>query len=201
LACASWSETHVWDLETGKKLTSWKRRFHSYGAMALSRDLASLAMADFQEIDLSDIASGKVKATLSEHRGEVRFLSYSDDGKTLVATSSWYRDHSFKYQGDVKLWDVASRSEKTSLKGPFGQIVKAALSPDGKTLALLDSPEHVIPDIKLINVASGRQTLIRKLPTHSFMNLEFTRDGRLFVVGTSDEKTIKLWQVRLPKKE
>ncbi len=170
--------------------------------MAFSRDLTTLAKADFQEIDLCDIASGKIKTTLSEHRGEVRFLSYSDDGKTLVATSTCYRGPGFKFQGDVKLWDVASRSERVSFKGPFGQILRAALSPDGKTLALLDSPElRVIPDIKLIDIASGRQTLIRKLPTHSFMNLEFTRDGRLFVVGNSDEKTIRLWQVHLPKKE
>jgi WD40 repeat protein len=197
LGWTSWRETHVWDLENGKELASWKRPFYSYGPMALSRDLATLAKADHQEIDLCDIAAGKVKATLSEHRGGVGFLSYSADGKTIVAASTWYRDHKFKYQGDVKLWDIAGRSERVSFKGPFGRISEAALSPDGKTLAVLDSPElRVIPDIKIIDVATGRQTIIRKLPSHAFTSLSFTRDGRLFVVGNSDETTVHLWQVQ-----
>jgi WD40 repeat protein len=198
LGCASSNATCVWDLETGQELTSRKYQY-SYAARALSCDLTTLAKGDFQDIDLFEIASGKLKATLSEHRGEVRVLAFSLNGKTLLASSSWYRDPNFKHHSDLKLWDVASKSERVSFKAPFGQITKAALSPDGKTIALLDSAEfRVIPDIKLIDVASGRQTLIRRLPTHAFMNLEFTRDGRLFVVGNSEEKTITLWQVELP---
>src|SRR5260370_12444012 len=190
LAGASWSETHVWDLGTGKKLASRKRQHYSYGAMALSRDLATLATADYQEMDLCDIASAKVTATLSEHRGEVGLVAYSEDGKTLISASTWFRGRSSKYLGDVKLWDVATRSERASIKGPFGKIVQAALSPDGKTLAVLDSPElRVDPAMKLIDVASGRQTLIRKLPTHSFRALTFTGDRRLFALGTSYAKT------------
>jgi WD40 repeat protein len=201
LGCASWRETHVWDLDSGKEVSSWKRPFYSYGVMALSRDLTTLAKADHQEIDLCDIAAGQVKGTLSEHRGGVGFLSYSEDGKTLVAASTWYRDHNFKYLGDLKLWNVADRSERASFKGPFGRISQAVLSPDGKTIALLDSPElHVIPDIKIMDVASGRQTIIRKQPGYSFQSLTFTRDGQLFVVGNSNETTVHLWQVFVDKK-
>jgi WD40 repeat protein len=201
LASASSSQTHVWDVKTGKEITSWKRKDYSRGAMALSPDLATLANGDYQEIDLCDSASGKISGTLSEHRGEVNFLSYSEDGKTLVAASSWYSDHTSNHKGDLKLWDVASRSERVSFKGPFGRILQARLSPDGKILALLDSPElRVIPDIKLIEIATGRQTIIRKRPDYSFMSLAFTRDGRLLVVGTSDESTLKLWQVNMLRK-
>jgi WD40 repeat protein len=201
LACASSNAACLWDLKTGKELASWTHQY-SYGARALSPDLITLAKGDFQDIDLVDIAAGKAKATLSEHRGEVRVLAFSLDGKTLVAASSWYRDHSFKHHSDLKLWDVASQSERVSFKGPFGQITKVALSSNCKTLALLESPEfRVIPDIRLIDVPTGRQTLIRRLPNYAFVNLEFTRDGRLFVVGVADEKNSKIWQVHFSKKE
>jgi hypothetical protein len=38
------------------------------------------------------------------------------------------------------------------------------------------------------------------LPAHAFLSLAFTTEGRLFVIGTPDDKTPKLWEVALPAK-
>jgi WD40 repeat protein len=159
-----------------------------------------MALPDHQEIDLWDVATGKVRATLSEHQGEVRFLAYSGDGKTLIAASTLYQGRSFKWLGDLKLWDVATAKERIGFKGPFGRITEAALSADGKTLALLDAPQlHAEAELKLLEVVSGRQTILAHPPGHSFISLAFAADNKLLVVGTDDGKTLKLWEVKLPQ--
>ncbi len=204
LAAVGGRQVQFWDIASGKELSSFQHQVGFYGGPGLtfSRDLTTLAARNYQEIDLWDVATGKQRATLSEHRGEVGCLAYSLDGKTLVAASTRYYGRNFKWEGDVKLWDVATGKERTAFKGPFGRVWAAALSPDSKTLALLDFPElHAVPDLKLLEVATGRQRIIRNPPAHAFTSLAFTTDGRLFVTGTPDDKIVKLWEVSLLNKE
>jgi WD40 repeat protein len=201
LAAASWTEARVWEIDTGKQVASFRRRTSAYGRMAFSPDLSTLAVPDHQEIDLWDVTTGKVRATLSEHRGDIGFLAYTPDGKTLIAASTWYRGRNFKWHGDLKFWDLSTGKERIAFKGPWGRISDAVLSPDGKTLALLDFPDlHTEPDLKLVDVATGRHKTIPSPLSYLFTSLAFTADGRLFVTGTPDEKTLKLWQVSLQVK-
>jgi WD40 repeat protein len=103
--------------------------------------------------------------------------------------------------GDVKLWDVATGKERVALKGPFGRVRAAALSPNGKTLALLEDngldPERVL---KLVDVGTGRQSVILAVPGFSFVSLGFTSAGKLMVSGISAE-ALRLWEVTLPEGE
>jgi WD40 repeat protein len=201
-------ELTVWDLTTGNAVASsvLSIPLHHLGLMdrlrlmVFSGDLATVAVPNFQEIDLWDVATGKLRATLSEHRGAVNVVKFSADGGTLIAASSYYYGKNSKWHGDVKLWDVATAKERLAFKGPFGRVQVAALSPDGRILALLDSPVvGADPVLKLADAATGRQQTIPSVPGHSFTSLAFTTDGRLFVIGTTDDKTVKLWEVLLPK--
>jgi WD40 repeat protein len=187
----------------GKELASFRHHVPVYGwlGVAFSSDLATLAAGNYQEIDLWDTATGKEKATLSEHRGEVGCLVWSADDKTLIASSTRYDAKDYQPKGDVKLWDVASGKERATLPGSFGRVLAMAPSPDGKTLALLDSAElHAECDLKLVDVDTGRQRVLRALPRCSFLSLRFTREGRLLVIGTSAD-TLRLWEVSLPKRD
>jgi hypothetical protein len=66
-------------------------------------------------------------------------------------------------------------------------------------VALLDSPElHADPNLKLLDVATGRQNLVPSPAAHAFLSVAFTADGRLFVIGTPNDKALKLWQVIRP---
>jgi hypothetical protein len=56
-------------------------------------------------------------------------------------------------------------------------------------------------ELKLLDLATGKQCVVRHPPGHSFTSLAFTVDGRLFVIGTPDHKRIKLWEVSLPKSD
>jgi WD40 repeat protein len=200
LASADWRDAMICDVATGKQLTFFKRQTLSNHRTAFSKDLKTLAVPNYREIELWDVSTGKQRGILSEHRGEVGFLEYSADDKLLIAASTYYTGPGFKWKGDVKLWDAVKEQEAVGFKAPFGQILDAALSPDGKTLALLDSPEiDVDPDLKLVNVATGRQTIIPSESSYSLTAVYFTREGKLFVTGTPDDKMLKLWELSYAK--
>jgi WD40 repeat protein len=190
-------------VDSGKELASREYPLYDYGmrVLAFSRDLTTLAAPYYQEIDLWDVAAGTARATLSEHRGEVVFLAYSADGKTLIASSTRYEGRSRKALGDVKLWDVATGKERVALKGPFGRVRAAALSPDGTTLALL-AQNGLDPkaQLKVVDVATGRQSVLAAPPGCSFLWLGFTAADKLVVTGISAE-ALKLWEVSPPNPE
>jgi WD40 repeat protein len=200
LAAAGGRRAKVWDVGSGKELASFQYRQYRYGEAyeVFGGDLATLAVRDYQEIDLWDVTTGKERCTLSEHRGEVGFMASSPDGKTLVASSTRYRP-GIKWQGDVKLWDVAAGKERAELPGPFGRVLAGALGPDGKALALLDQADlNAAAQLKLVDVATGKQRAVTVPPGCTFRSLGFTDGGRLFVTGTSGE-ALKLWEVSLPE--
>jgi WD40 repeat protein len=206
LGAVGGKQASLWEVASGKQLASFQHHVSLSGVVgaAFSRDLATFAVRNYQEIDLWDTATGKEKATLSEHGGEVGCMIWSADDRTLIASSTRYEGYEgdeCRWKGDVKLWDVASGKERATLPGAFGRITAMALSPDGKTLALLDSPElHAEADLKVVDVETGRQRVLAVPPRCSFLSPHFTTDGKLLVTGAS-EKTLRLWEVSLPKRE
>ena len=72
-----------------------------------------------------DPTSGKSVATLAGHVGAIRSLAFTRDGKTLASAS---------FDGLVKLWDVATKTERSLMPAHSGGCLSVAFSPDGKTL-------------------------------------------------------------------
>ena len=79
-------------------------------------------------IELWDVASGTLKATLKGHTDWVNSIAFSPDGQTL-ASGSW--------DMTVKLWDVTRqpKAPKATLSYHGGGIQSVAFSPDGSRLA------------------------------------------------------------------
>jgi WD40 repeat protein len=197
VAAAGYNRVKVWEVASGKELAYFRCRVFLGGpqSVAFSRDLTTLAARNFQEIDLWDTGTGKEKSFLSEHWGEVQCVAWTADEKTLVASSARRGAKVVRWKGDVKLWDVASGRERATLPGPFGCILALAVSPDGKTLALLDLAEvHGEADLKVVDVATGRQGVVRPPPGCSFLMPHFTPEGKLLVSGTLAD-VLRLWEV------
>ncbi len=71
-------------------------------------------------------AEPQERTTLKGHDKAVCSLAVSPDGKTLVSGSA---------DGSVKLWDLVSGAEKSSLRDKYhGSVNSVAVSPDGKLL-------------------------------------------------------------------
>jgi WD40 repeat protein len=193
-------EVTVWDVGSGKQVASLPHGISRAGMpnLAFNGKLTTVAAADYQEIDLWDISTSKLRATLSEHRGQVGCLAWSADGKTLVAASCRSEGRDCVFKGDVKLWDPATGKERVEIRGPFGDIQAAALSPDGKILALLDRSDlYAEFELKVVDIASGRRRVMPPVPLFRYVSLLFTRGGKLLVIGTTEE-ALKLWEAPLP---
>lgn len=200
LAAVSSRDVKLWEVASGKEFASFRLHVAVWSGAAFSRDLATLAAGNYQEIDLWDAATGKEKAILSEHRGEVGCMVWNADDKTLIASSTTYEGgRDVKWKGDVKLWNVGTGKERATLPGPFGRVLAMAPSSDGKILALLDWPElYAEADLKLVDVATGRQRLLQVPPGCSFLSLRFITEGKLQVTGVSVD-ALRLWEVLLPQ--
>jgi WD40 repeat protein len=202
LAVSEGRRVTLQDVESGRELSSfWCRRgLGGWQVFAFTKDLRTMASANYQEIDVWDVATGKVRAVLPERRGAVCCAAYSDDGKTLIA-ASLLTDGRGNYRGGARLWDVAAGRERAVFKEGIGRVHALALSPDGRTLALLDrADQYDEPSLKVVDVAMGQQRHIYPEPTYSFLSLTFAAGGKLLVTGTSD-KALRVWEVSPGERE
>jgi WD40 repeat protein len=157
----------LWDVATGKK-----KKTLTFGAgqglrcLAFSPDGRILAAAGNGTgpvadgpvaIQLWDVATGKERATLEGHTGNVRSLAFSPDGKTL-ASGGGYQGLAPKEHGDLKLWEVATGKERASLTGHTDEVNSVAFSPDGSTL-LSGSLDNTL---RLWDVVSGKERALLK---------------------------------------
>jgi hypothetical protein len=90
---------------------------------------------NYQDVDLWDLATGKERTSLLDHRGAVNRMAFSADVRTLVVGSCRYEE-SGRYFGEVRLWDLATGKERGTLKERPGSLRNLVLSPDGKLLVL-----------------------------------------------------------------
>jgi hypothetical protein len=120
-----------WDTATGQRqpllgLRGWVH------AVAVSPDGALLAAADaVTGISGWDLPTLAPRALVPQTRGDnphgAERLAFSPDGATLAA-GYW--------DGEVRLWDVASRAARPGLRGPHTEVHSLSFSADGRTLAV-----------------------------------------------------------------
>jgi hypothetical protein len=128
---------------------------------------------------LWDVATGRRQA-ISSKGGQ--FRTFSADGRTLVTVD---------VERSIRLWEVATGTERCRLlrhkRGPSS----VALSPDGRTLASGDSHFH---HLHLWDAPSGR--LLASLRGHKgpITALAFTPDGRRLITA-SEDSTLLIWDV------
>ena len=115
----------TWHLPDGALTRLGKGRMSDRDrAIAFSPDGQLFAVASAIGIYLYDVATSRERTLLTGHDGAVQAVAFSPHGTTLASGA---------YDNTVKLWDVATRTEITTLEGT-SQINSIAFSPDGTLL-------------------------------------------------------------------
>jgi WD40 repeat protein len=142
----------LWDVASGQLKATLPNAFGTPAFSPDSRTLATINITDGKSALLYDVASGQLEATLKGAYDGPWVLSpaFSPDGQTLAASS--YDAWNPSDAGTVRLWDVATRQLKATLKGGAGQL---AFSPDSRTLATAnyDTSGYIV---RFWDVAGGR---------------------------------------------
>ncbi len=133
------------------------------------------------------------------HRGYVWSLAFAPNGRFLVSGSGVFREkrggkpgEGFG-DGDVKVWDLATRKVRFSHYFPAGAVNCVAVSPDSRRLALCG------PDATVRVWDSATATPLATLKGHTgrVCGVAFDGSGKRLASGGQDA-TVRVWDLPPP---
>ncbi|MFD9107106.1 helix-turn-helix domain-containing protein [Streptomyces bottropensis] len=207
LAAGSYDGTvRLWDLATGRAATTLTGHTSPVMSVAFSPDGTELATGDEAHgsgggdagVRLWKVGTNRPRATLDVPGGDLQSVAFSPDGETIATSSVRMSARDAGTDGVVRLWDTATRRARATLADGLTGGGSVLFSPDGRTLAISDSPRG-----QLWDVATRRPRTT--LPVRFVNGMAFSPDGKTLVtVGDG----LVLWDARtgrprveLPKAE
>ena len=184
----------VWDAATGKLEWSFQAHVgekHKGRVMNVASgatwkpDGRYLATSGSETVKIWNVSTRKEEHVLGDEHGQghsPQTIAWSQDGKYIASGSS---------NGDVVLWDVASREKVLVLQGHSKVITSVVWSPDGMTLASSSYDKTV----RLWNVASGESIKELKGHTGFVQTVAWSPDGKKLASGGNDG-TVRFWDVQ-----
>lgn len=169
----------LWDVPARQLRFILKGHTGKIKALAFAPDGKMLASGDNDGIiRLWDTSTGNQTVNFSSDLNTA--LAFSADGKTLASI----------HNKSIKLWDITTSSELSTLKGDVGICHALAFSADSKTLA---SGSHD-GTILTWDVATGTKLTTLKGHDNWIKALTFSPDGKTLASG-SEDGVIILWNV------
>ncbi|WP_437948078.1 PQQ-binding-like beta-propeller repeat protein [Sorangium sp. So ce296] len=172
----------VWDLETGKLLSTLQGHSSWVNACALSPDGQRIVSASSDRtLKIWDLATGRLLSTLQGHSDWVRACALSPDGQRIVSASD---------DATLKVWDLATGKLLYTLEGHSGGVKACALSPDGQRIVSASNDTT----LKVWDLATGR--LLHTLKGHSegVKACALSPDGQR-IISASGDTTLKVWDL------
>ncbi|MFN6481215.1 WD40 repeat domain-containing protein [Nostoc sp. DedQUE07] len=192
------STLKVWDLQTGKEISTLTDHNYPVRALAIASD-GKTAVSGWDRtstLKVWDLQTGKEISTLAGHNSRVNAVAIAPDGKTAVSGSD---------DKTLKVWDLQTGKEISTLTGHNDSVSAVAISLDGKT-AVSGSYEEIAyyrydhSTLKVWDLQTGKE--ISTLTSHndpvSQVAIAIAPDGKTAVSG-SDDNTLKVWDLQTGK--
>jgi WD40 repeat protein len=177
----------LWDVATGHE-RAWWHHLGVVGALAFTGDGKTLAYVTNGAVHLLEAGSGPKSVSLTGDAKEFTALAFTADGQTVASVSDDPAG-----AGEVRLWDAATGRERAALRGHRSRISCLAFTANGRTLAsgagqVMQDGGFVIGEesgeVRLWDVATGRERGKLEGPPHNFTCVAFTVDGRTLAAGS-----------------
>jgi WD40 repeat protein/tRNA A-37 threonylcarbamoyl transferase component Bud32 len=171
IATAGWDKTiRVWDVTTGRPLTTLTGHEGTINAVAFNHDGTYLASGAWdRSVKVWDLQSGRESIALTGHNNHVNSVAFNANGTQLMSAG-----------GDkVKLWQFPSGKELRSFNHDHEIVISAALAADGATVA-----SGTEDTLRVWDAATGR-LLLEKTDTPR-ARVAFNQDASRCVAGCSD---------------
>jgi WD40 repeat protein len=173
------------------------RRVSAHGGAAFSADGKTLASTNYQDLDLWDVGSGKIRRIFADHRGSVFAPALSADGKS-VAVGVQRNEGYNKESWEVKVYHGETGKELATIDGNAGTLSRIALDDKAQTLLVQYRPfvgkwysRDERDEVRLYDLATGRERCARKA-VKGWCHL--SPDGKLLATVEGDNQ-IKVWEV------
>jgi WD40 repeat protein/serine/threonine protein kinase/tetratricopeptide (TPR) repeat protein len=216
IATAERNRVIIWDAASGQRLRSLAEGGTILG-LAVSPDNRLLAVGRFAEngpappfrpsfVTLWEMDTGRRVAEFfnMDYAGEnhsaycaAQTLTFSPDGKFLVAGYGLRGSHFSPAIFDMKVWEVATLRELTPLRGHSNACVSICFSPDGKRMASgsHDGTARIWDTATWQAVGGPLTTGNPEVGDNSVEAVAFSPDGRTLAMATMGGR-ILLWNLK-----
>ena len=151
-------------------------------ALSYSPDGTLLAVSGYREVLLHSGDGSELKSRLLGNSDRIQSLSFSQDGKILMAGGGTPARF-----GEVQWWDVPSRKLKRSVTVCEDTVFGAVLSPDASKV-VLGCADHTV---RILETATGRELLKMRHHENWVLGTLFDMEGER-IVSVGRDRAVKL---------
>jgi WD40 repeat protein len=188
-------EVKLWDPDTGREVRSLAAPAGEVTGLAFSRDGRRLVVGAHQNVDLKvrgeiklfDAQTGEPVLSITDAVQNISAVALSPDGSRIAGAGSWQETDGQKWRIGVRLWDIKTGKVTLTLTSE-SWVDGVTFSPDGKHLATVGSNGLGRGELRIWDVANGRELQTFDHHHISAAAVAYNKDGSRIATGGTDTR-------------